>query len=74
MKLLGEVGCYVLDLYCNHCELEAEGYRRRTQFTGQTLSECRKAARKAGWITGRKQVLCPQHKTKLTTLIETLST
>lgn len=61
MTLLGEVGCYVLDLYCNQCQVEHVLIDTSKQFTGHTLAQARKAARKAGWVTGRKKVLCPGH-------------
>lgn len=46
-----QVGCYVLDLYCDdhgHCATGSV-----VQYTGETGPECRQQARKDGWKLGR---------------------
>lgn len=58
------VGCYSLDLYCDHPD---GGQYRCTnwpgQWTGTTDRNCYAQARRAGWKLDlrQRQVLCPAH-------------
>jgi hypothetical protein len=45
---MSEVGCYTLDLYCDH-KHNVPVERQVHQFTGQTKSECVKKAKEYGW-------------------------
>lgn len=71
---MGEVGCYTLDLYCDHpghCR-----YRHGNspgQFAGRTYAACLREARAYGWYVSRDRhadnpagngsgrCLCPRH-------------
>lgn len=69
---MGIVGCYDLNLYCDHPD---QGEWTCTswpgQFTGRNLSAARRAARAAGWSMrmsshvdefGSGEVRCPLHR------------
>jgi len=53
--------CYSMDLYCRHWENIKHPYNYFPhQFTGETLSECKKQAIKKGWIFHKDgEVTCP---------------
>lgn len=56
--------CYTLDLYCDN-EADAGNVHRWNefphQFTDELGSECRKEARKKGWLIKRNgDVICPK--------------
>jgi hypothetical protein len=44
------VGCYTLHLYCDRGECADGGTYTPEEFTAEHGSECRKQARKRGWI------------------------
>jgi hypothetical protein len=65
---MGEIGCYTMDLYCDHPEHDAYSrYNRVPQYTGHTQGECLRAARREGWLInlrragteGSGYALCP---------------
>ena len=57
------VGCYTLDLYCRHQTSKfdethkLEGYINfiafPAQYTGPTEADCKKQARRRGWVFGK---------------------
>lgn len=59
------VGCYSLDLYCDTGHSKAESMReyqlaQRHQYTGHSEGECKRQARKDGWLFKRNgKVFCP---------------
>ena len=56
------VGCYSMDLYCDREFCKAD-LGTHWSYTGQTEAECRRGARKAGWIFHRSgRVTCPECK------------
>lgn len=72
---MGEVGCYTLDLYCDHYDCMAQwDYGGRPQsYTGPSRSYCVRNARKDGWMITKKRrtenvgswfCLCPLHSGK----------
>jgi len=53
-------GCYTLDLYCDQ-KSKAHGLNEFPhQFVAELGSQCRSAARKAGWKLTDKKDLCPK--------------
>lgn len=57
------IGCYTLDLYCQH--REAKGHARLygpDQFTAETGAECRRDARRRGWKLNMQthEATCPK--------------
>ena len=61
------VGCYTLDLYCDHVDQEAfdDGVHIYGefphQFTAELGAECRRNARRAGWILKKNGGdICPK--------------
>lgn len=64
------VGCYTLDLYCDHpkhkdnVEISKRGAH---QYTGITGGECRQAARRDGWKIRNNVAICPICANKDTT-------
>ena len=69
---MGAVGCYSLDLYCDlpgHEDELQEWYR--SEYTGHTLRDCLRQARKNGWrrlrgemtdtTMGTGRWACPRH-------------
>lgn len=56
-------GCYTLDLYCdNRSDPEAKCHRDPFPkvFLHERGAVCRRKARRAGWLLGRDQDLCPK--------------
>jgi len=64
------VGCYTLDLYCDHphdqeIDNNQEHYGDHlAQFTGRTETGCIQRARAAGWSINKSadRVMCPRHR------------
>lgn len=61
------VGCYSLQLYCNHQEAGQCGSCTAWpgEFTGRTESDCLRQARLAGWLIRKRpdeKVRCPKHR------------
>lgn len=55
-------GCYVLDLYCENEDSEKHRYSEFPhQYTGRTEGECKRDARKHGWLlTRNNRAFCPK--------------
>lgn len=58
---MSEAGCYSLHLYCDQ-DNPAHGYGEFPyEYTGQTLGECKRHARRQGWKFHRDQThTCPR--------------
>ena len=61
------VGGYTLDLYCdnpkckNHIDKKNLRYDGPDQFTGETFSQCKRKAKKGGWVfSDDGTILCPR--------------
>lgn len=69
---MGDVGCYYLQLYCDHPNHKFYKQDFCEDFTGPTLGYCLRHARKQGWLISRtkqnkdrqKYCLCPIHSGK----------
>jgi hypothetical protein len=59
------VGCYTLDLYCDSGRDHPVRWPNGSfvvfpmQYTGRTLAECVRVARRDGWQIGKERQLCP---------------
>lgn len=61
-------GGYALDLYCKYVHPYGGQFEFPHQYTGELGSDCRRRARKAGWIIHRDgYATCPECAKKLTT-------
>ncbi len=76
---MGYVGCYSIDLYCDHSDHDRATGMTSTryalnQYTGRTEGGCFRDARRDGWLISKKRegknqlgngfCLCPNHSGK----------
>lgn len=74
---MGIVGCYSMDLYCDHpehCKYSGDVWPFPSVYSGRSESECLRNAKKDGWKIDKKKdgergmgswfCLCPAHTKK----------
>lgn len=58
-----EVGCYSMELYCDHASSEHHYDEFPHTFTGRTNAECKRKAKRAGWFWhSNGMIACPKCK------------
>ena len=62
-----QVGCYVLDLYCDNTKIDFEEDMKIHSFnqfphtyTAEFGSTCRREARERGWTINKDKIICPE--------------